>query len=52
MQTDNYGICYLLVEDIKNNGLCSYSMIESYNNHNDGEKKLKQKIAYMLSLLG
>lgn len=52
VQTDNYGICYLLVEDIKNNGLCSYSMIESYNNHNDGEKELKQKIAYMLSLLG
>lgn len=52
VQTDNYGICYLLVEDIKNNGLCSFSMIESYNNHNDGEKELKQKIANMLSLLG
>lgn len=52
VQTDNYGICYLLVEDIKNNGLCSYSMIDSYNTHNDGENELKQKIANMLSLLG
>lgn len=51
VQTGNHGDYYLMVEDIKNNGLCSCSMITPYHTLKNGDNELKKKIANMLSLL-
>lgn len=52
VEFEDRGNYYLLYEGIKDNGLCSHTIMNCFDSVNGGDQELMQRIYYMLSLLG